>query len=234
MNWFSIAHRAETALVSLRDDLGGFTSDFADFKTKLGTPTRVELSITSCGGDSFVACQIYDLLRGIETETVISGHCFSAAVTAALAGRKIQMFRGSKILIHPPVAYSVGTPDRLRMEANGLEKMTDKIAEIIRARTGQPKSIVTEWLSKDSWFDCDQAKAAGLIDEILEPSDFGACRSPSTKSGQAVNPSDRAELSEREQLFYQWLTAFGKIEVADKQKFSRELQHWLAYNVKET
>jgi len=90
---------------------------------------------------------------------------------------------------------------------------------VIVSRTRQPETVVSDWLSKDTWSNAEEALAAGLVDEIAEPTPLRRVVECAPGSGPEVPGPTEQEL-----LFQTWLTAFGPVAVGDKAAFGRELR----------
>jgi ATP-dependent Clp protease, protease subunit len=126
------------------------------------------VTINSPGGDVFEGLAIYNLLRARADVTVrIIGLAASAASYIALAGSRVEMAEGAMMMVHAAHSSGNGTADSLREEANLLDKITGQMANIYATRTGKSSAEVADWLREDTWFDAKEAKAAGLIDEII-------------------------------------------------------------------
>ena len=224
-DWFTCTQSDDVAFVQLSDDIGCYGRPAAKLQTEIGGAQRVELSVCSAGGDSSVGIQIFDLLTAVETEVVVSGRAWSAALTAAMAARRIRMVRTGSLLIHPPMLYVAGSADDLRREASALEKLTLRIRDIIVQRSERPVHVVERWLSKDSFFTAEEALEGSLVDELIDPPPAPRLRRRST----AAVPDHCAG----EEVFRSWLKTLGPIKVRDREKFARELDAWFARNVSE-
>jgi ATP-dependent Clp protease protease subunit len=227
MNWYSMRTEDDTAYVSLWSDIGCYGKKSSDFAAELGKPRKVELFISSSGGSSVCGLNLFHILKDFDVDVLISGQCCSAAVVVAMAGRVIKIRRDAKILIHPPVVHSIGTPAQLRADAKRLANRMKAIVTIIMRRSCQPEPVVREWLSKDTWLNADEALVAGLVDEIVEPPRL--MRSPSEVPLSAVCNG----ATEDERLIQAMLTGLGPVQVPDKAAFGRELAAWFSRNVKE-
>jgi ATP-dependent protease ClpP protease subunit len=229
MSWFTLTRIDETAFVTLGADMGSFGVGPEHFSAALGRTRKVELRIDSNGGDSTCGLEMFRLLRTLDTEVLIAGRCWSSAVTVAMAGKLVRIERGSKILVHPPVTHICGTVRELRAEADVLEGILAEVRGVIAERTRQPAQVVDEWLSKDTWFDAEQAVAVGLADEVVDPPP------PPPRVRAQTGPLAVAskEPTEQENLFRIFLTAFGDLAVTDKAAFARHLGEWVQTKVRE-
>lgn len=132
---------------------------------------RLHVQINSDGGSVSDAVAIYNLLRtwpgGVDCEVV--GWALSAASLILMAGGRVFAHDSSLIMVHAPwVRPPAGNAVQLRQTATELEIVAATMRTAYR-RTRQPDSVIAKWLAgdTDTWFTADQAKAAGLVDEIL-------------------------------------------------------------------
>ena len=148
---------------------------------------RVRVQINSDGGTVSEAVAIYNLLRtwpgGADTEVV--GWALSAASLVLMAGKRIFAHDSSLIMVHAPWMSAAGNAADLRQSADALEVVATTMRTAYR-RTGQAEAVIAKWLAGDDhWFTAEQARAFGLVDEIL-PSTYMsaaslkaiACRHP--------------------------------------------------------
>jgi ATP-dependent protease ClpP protease subunit len=229
MSWFSVNCIGNVAYVALKDEIGSFDVCADDFALKLGDAPSVELTIDSNGGDGSCGLKLHGLLSKLRTTVFIKGQCCSSAVTVAMSGITIRIQRDAKILVHSPVAYSCGTAERLEKEARSLKKLRSRIRDVICERTGQSRRVVAGWLSRDTWFDADQALAVGLVDEVIPPPPISRIKiAPiAASSGKVVK-----QQTESETLFRSLLNA-SKVEVRDLPSFGKDLAEWFKTNVRE-
>lgn len=227
MNWYSIKTHDETAYVSLRSDIGCYGKRSSDFAAELGKPRKVELFIDSSGGDTICSLNLHEMLRGLDVEVLISGQCCSAAVLVAMAGRVVRIQRNAKIMIHAPVCYSFGTPEKLHADAQTLAGWTEETIAIIMRESHQPESVVREWFSKDTWFTAEETLADGLVDEIVEPPSL--MRLPENSS----SPLSTSGPTEDERFLQSMLAGLGTVQVRDNVAFRQWLAGWVSRNVKQ-
>ena len=235
MNWYSITHDPATCVahVFLLDDIGCSGKTSGDLARELATlkPARVELQINSSGGCSICGLNLFHIFSRYKTDVTITGRCCSAAVSAAMAGQKITMHAAARILIHSPAHYVYGGTEELLGAALEVEKLKSCVHQLLCDRTGQNATTVFGWLSADTYFRSEAALAVGLVDEIIP-----APSAPPARQLQAPAPGPAVAApaqTESELLFNDWLTAFGRIEVASRAKFTHDLIAWATFNTDE-
>jgi ATP-dependent protease ClpP protease subunit len=236
MDWYNLLPdpTTGTAHVFLRDDIGCGGKSSGDLGRELAalSPKRIELQIDSSGGSTITGLNLFEIFNRYETAVTITGKCHSAALTAAMGGRSRRILPTGKILVHSPTYYINGTLEELLGAAIELEKLKAFVLQILCERTKQPATTVFDWLARDTWFDAKDALAVGLVDAITEPLPVvpAARRLEANASAPAVASVTETE---SEKLFHDWLAAFGRIEVANRSKFARDLFSWATFNTDE-
>lgn len=231
MNWYHINFEqgTGTAHIFLRGEIGVGGNTSEDFESELIAirPQKIELLIDSNGGGWQTGLKLYKILQPYRPDVIITGRCYSSAVLPAMAGKTVLILPNATMMIHSPVNYVWGNSCELLNAAVAVEKLRHLGTEIIRQRTGQPFALVWEWMARDTYFTAAEAIAAGLADAVAE---IPAPR-PTHRQKTALDLPATPTSTEAEKLFKEWLCAFGQLEVADKEKFGRELGEWFNGNV---
>ncbi len=76
----------------------------------------------------------------------------------------------SKIMIHQGTAGTKGAPRDMEIHLREVLSTTRRMAEIISFHSGQPLDKVEHDIDRDYFMTPEEAKAYGLIDEIILPS----------------------------------------------------------------
>lgn len=134
---------------------------------------QINLRINSKGGDPFEGLAIYNAIKrsGLQVHAYIDGLAASAASVIPMACDKVYMSRNAKLMIHQAKFCGEGQSDDLKRMSEIMDQINQEMAEIYAAKTGKPVDWINEtWMShgKDMWFSAKEAKAAGLVDEIVE------------------------------------------------------------------
>lgn len=127
----------------------------------------VHLHINSPGGDVVSGLSVVSAMRSMKAfiHVHVDGIAASMAAVIAIAGDKISMQDYAKMMIHNPYPSddSVEMNDKTR---KALGSLTDTLATIL-SRRGCDKDKIGSLMAAETWFTADEAKAAGLIDEIV-------------------------------------------------------------------
>ncbi|MBR0425478.1 MAG: ATP-dependent Clp endopeptidase proteolytic subunit ClpP [Clostridia bacterium] len=131
------------------------------------------LYINSPGGSVSAGLAIYDTMQYIrcECQTICVGLAASmgAFLLAAGAKGKRRALENAEIMIHQPSGGAQGQATEIRIHAEQILKIRDRLNKILAARTGQPLSVIESDTERDNFMDAEQALQYGLIDEIIQP-----------------------------------------------------------------
>lgn len=133
----------------------------------------INFYINSPGGSVTDGFAIMDTMNYIKCDvsTISIGQSGSAASLLLASGTRGKRFalQNSEILIHQPSISGglQGQATDIKIHSDWIEKTKEKLHEIYSKLTGQPVKKVAEDMERDYYMTAEQAKAYGLIDEIL-------------------------------------------------------------------
>ena len=131
------------------------------------------LYINSPGGSVSAGLAIYDTMQYIKCEvnTICIGLAASmgAFLLAAGAKGKRRALPNTEIMIHQPSGGTRGQATDMSIQVEQILAIKRKLNEILSKRTGQPIEKITEDTERDNYMTPEEAKAFGLIDEIIAP-----------------------------------------------------------------
>jgi len=132
----------------------------------------IHIYINSPGGSVTDGFGIYDTMQLIKPDvsTICVGMAASMGAFLLAAGTKGKRFAlpNSEIMIHQPLGGARGQATDIKIHAEQILKIKDKINNILSERTGQPLDKIAHDCERDFFMSAEDAKAYGLIDEILE------------------------------------------------------------------
>jgi ATP-dependent Clp protease protease subunit len=133
----------------------------------------ISLYINSPGGLAYGGMAIYDVIQHIrpEVSTICVGMGMSAAAMILCGGApgKRMALPNSRIMIHQGSAGTRGAPSDMEIALREVLATTHRMAEIIAHHSGQPLDKVKNDIDRDYFMTADEAKAYGLIDEVIAP-----------------------------------------------------------------
>ena len=131
----------------------------------------IQIYINSPGGSVTAGLAIYDTMNYIRcnVSTICVGMAASMGAFLLAAGEKGKRFSlpNSEIMIHQPLGGAQGQSTDVEIYARRLIKTREKTNLILSERTGQPLETIAKDTDRDNFMDPDEAKAYGLIDEII-------------------------------------------------------------------
>ncbi len=135
-------------------------------------PTKdINLYINSPGGSVTAGMAIYDTMNYIKCDvsTVCMGMAASMGAFLLSGGAKGKRFAlpNAEVMIHQPSGGAKGQATEIRIVAENILKIKKRLNEIMAANTGQPYEVIERDTERDNYMTADEAKAYGLIDNIL-------------------------------------------------------------------
>jgi len=132
----------------------------------------IHMYINSPGGSITSGMAIYDTMQFVtcDVATYCLGQCARMGAMLLTAGTKGKRFAlpNSRIMIHQPLAGMQGTAVELEIHAKEVLRTKRRMNELMLKHTGQTLDKIEEDSDRDNFMSADEAKAYGLIDNVLE------------------------------------------------------------------
>ncbi|MFE9400501.1 ATP-dependent Clp protease proteolytic subunit [Streptomyces sp. NPDC006530] len=131
----------------------------------------IYLYINSPGGSVTAGMAVYDTMQYIQNDVVTIGMGMAASMgqfllTGGAAGKRFAL-PNTDILMHQGSAGIGGTASDIKIQAEYLIRTKKRMAEITAAHSGQTVETIIRDGDRDRWYTAEEAKAYGLIDEII-------------------------------------------------------------------
>lgn len=131
----------------------------------------IKFYINSPGGSVSAGLAIYDTMNLIkpDVQTICIGMAASMGAFLLSAGEKGKRFAlpNSEIMIHQVLGGASGQASDVEIHAKHILKIKDKLNTLLADHTGQKKEQVEIDTDRDNFMSAEEAKAYGLIDEII-------------------------------------------------------------------
>jgi ATP-dependent protease ClpP protease subunit len=136
---------------------------------EIGDETDLTVHINSGGGYANEGGAIRSALarRKGRTDVVIDGIAASAASLIAMAGETISMSLGSQMMIHDPSGITIGTAADHEAQVRALNSLGGTYASVYADRSGKTKDECRDIMRAETWFEPEEAVAAGFADAVL-------------------------------------------------------------------
>ncbi|CAA7621699.1 ATP-dependent Clp endopeptidase proteolytic subunit ClpP [Magnetospirillum sp. SS-4] len=127
--------------------------------------------INSPGGVVTSGLAIYDTMQYIRpnVSTVCIGQAASMGSLLMAAGEKGKRFAlpNSRIMVHQPSGGAQGQATDIEIQAREILALRARLNNIYVDHTGQPLDVIEKVMERDKFMTADEAKAFGLIDEVV-------------------------------------------------------------------
>ena len=131
----------------------------------------IQIYLNSPGGSVYAGLGIYDTMQFIQPDvaTICTGMAASMAAVLLCAGAdgKRSALKHSRIMIHQPMGGMQGQASDIEITAREIQKVKKELYEIIALHTKQPYDKVWADSDRDYWMTAEEAKAYGMVDEVL-------------------------------------------------------------------
>jgi ATP-dependent Clp protease protease subunit len=131
----------------------------------------IRVMITSQGGHVDSGFAIHDMLRFVESPvtTIGAGWVASIAVPILFGAPKERRYSlpNTRFLLHQPSGGAGGQASDIRIEAEEILKVRERLNALIARETGQPVDRVAKDSDRNFWMDAEQALEYGLVGEII-------------------------------------------------------------------
>ena len=132
----------------------------------------IMLYINSPGGSVTAGMAIYDTMQFVQSDvsTMCVGIAASMGAFLLAAGKKGKRFAlpNSQILLHQVMGGAEGQAIEIEIAAKQIVKTKQQLSELLSKHTGQPLAKIEKDTDRDFWLSADEAKAYGVIDEIIK------------------------------------------------------------------
>lgn len=131
----------------------------------------INFYINSPGGSVTATMAIYDTMQILSCP--VATYCVGLAASGGavlLAGGsagKRRILPHAKVMIHQPYGQVGGQVSDIEIQADEIIKTREVLNKILADHTGQPIERIAKDTDRDRYLSAEEAKAYGLVDEIL-------------------------------------------------------------------
>ena len=131
----------------------------------------IQIYINSPGGSVTAGLGIYDTMQLVSCDvaTICTGLAASMGAVLLTAGAvgKRSALPHARVMIHQPLGGVQGQASDIEITAREILKTKRELYEILAAHSGAPIEQIEKDADRDYWLSAEEAKAYGLIDEVL-------------------------------------------------------------------
>ena len=133
---------------------------------------EISFYINSPGGVVTAGLSIYDTMQFIRcpVSTLCVGQAASMGSLLLCAGAPGMRFSlpNSRIMVHQPSGGFQGQASDILRHAEDIMKIKRRLNEIYVKHTGQEYDTIEQTLDRDHFMSADEAKAFGIVDQVLD------------------------------------------------------------------
>ena len=155
--------------VPIDDDVANIVMAQLLFLASSDSHADITLYLNTPGGQVSSGLAIYDTIIQPDVATVCTGMAASMGSVLLCAGApgKRSALPHSRVLIHQPLGGAQGQASDILIAAREIEKTRTELFRIIAEHSGQPIERVAADGDRDFWMTAEEAKAYGMVDEVL-------------------------------------------------------------------
>lgn len=131
----------------------------------------IQLYINSPGGSITAGMAIFDTMEYIKADvcTICIGMAASMAAFILAAGQKGKRFAlpNSEIMIHQPLGGAQGQATEIKIAAERILRLKNRINKILSEKTNQPLEVIERDTERDYFMFAEEALEYGIIDKII-------------------------------------------------------------------
>lgn len=207
---------------------GEISTNWGNIISDLAAAKDATIYVNSGGGSVTEGFAMADAIRRHSASHTVdligTGVVASIATMVLLSGKKghRKMTANSFMMIHNPTVQVGGDASVLRGYADTLESMTAKIVQcyfdviasnskLINNSETETKAQIAKWMDAETWFTAQQALEAGLIDAVVEASDYDTATIKNYCKAYTIPQSilnDMEHTKEERTLFQKFLDFF--------------------------
>lgn len=134
----------------------------------------IYIYINSPGGSITSGMSIYDTMNFVKSNviTIGLGMCASMAAFLLSSGYKRYALPNTEIMIHQPLGGAQGQATDIKIAAERIIKLKEKLNKILAKNTNQTYEKITADTERDNFLNSKEALEYGLIDKIIEKNEI--------------------------------------------------------------
>jgi ATP-dependent Clp protease protease subunit len=134
----------------------------------------IKLYVNSPGGSVTAGMAIYDTMQYVKADvaTICIGMAASMGAVLLAAGRRGKRFAlpNAEVMIHQVMGGAEGQASDIKIRAEHILKIRDRLNKILAQHTRQPLSKIEQDTDRDFYMSAEDALKYGVVDKIISSS----------------------------------------------------------------
>ncbi|PCJ01353.1 MAG: ATP-dependent Clp protease proteolytic subunit [Flavobacteriales bacterium] len=157
--------------VGINDHVANIIQAQLLFLESVDAKKDIQIYLNSPGGSVYAGLGIYDTMQYItpDVATICTGMAASMGAVLLCAGAegKRTALKHARVMIHQPMGGAQGQATDMEITVKEILKLKKELYEIISDHSGKSMKEVEKDSDRDYWMTATEAKAYGMIDEVL-------------------------------------------------------------------
>ena len=132
----------------------------------------INIYINSPGGSVMAGLAIYDTMQLVKPDisTICVGMAASMGAFLLAGGSKGKRYAlpNAEVMIHQPLGGVQGQASDIKISADHILKLRDRLNRILAENTGQKLTVIEKDTDRDNYMTADEAADYGLIDKVID------------------------------------------------------------------
>ncbi len=132
----------------------------------------IKMYINSPGGLVTAGLAIYDTMNHIKPDvsTICVGQAASMGALLLAGGTKGKRYAlpNAEIMIHQVMGGAQGQASDIKISAEHILKLKERLNEILKLHTGKPMKTIEKDTDRDNFMTSEEAKDYGIVDKVVK------------------------------------------------------------------
>ena len=132
----------------------------------------IKLYVNTPGGSVTAGLAIYDTMQYVKPDimTICIGTSASMGAVLLAAGKKGKRIAlpNSEIMLHQVMGGTEGQASDIKIRAEHILKIRDRLNQILAKHTGQPIKKIEKDTDRDFFMSAEESKKYGIVDKIIK------------------------------------------------------------------
>lgn len=195
---YRITNDGDSAKLYVYDVIGGWDLDSVEFVKQVHAldVATIDMHINSPGGFVYDAVAMYEAVKAHPATVTarIDGLAASAASFLAMAGDKVEIAKGGRMMIHDAQGIAMGSPADFREYADLLDGVSDDISQYYADHAGGKPADWRASMTATTWYNASQTVEAGLADRVSGSEPDNKTSSRTTNRSRLIKARARVTL----------------------------------------
>lgn len=172
-DWYKIEAKSDEEIeIFIYDVIGYPYTDVSGLIQYLGSvkDKKILIRINSPGGDVFDGMALYNAIAAHPGGVITRIESLAASIGSviAVAGKEVQAYKNTMMMIHNSWVLAMGNQYGLQEIIEIMQKVDENLIEAYTGKSKMGKREVAQMMKDTTWLNAKEMKEKGLIDTIID------------------------------------------------------------------